>query len=215
VKLADGAGSTPLHTATQAGDLELVGKLLAAGADPNARTAKVGPSTGRRGGGGRGGPGGEITPLLMAARANQVPIMKALVAAGADPKLKGQDGSTLLIAAAGSGHVEAARYAFELDKDVTATNETGFTAMHATVSGTLASSTQPEICVLVQYLADIGVPLDLPDARGRTPIQTGDNIPVDQPIQLMAELIIKRGETPRHFPKEFVPPKGYVMPADR
>ena len=38
--VADRAGNTPLHTAAQAGDVELVKKLLAKGANPNARTAK-------------------------------------------------------------------------------------------------------------------------------------------------------------------------------
>jgi hypothetical protein len=59
---------------------------------------------------------------------------------------------------------------------------------------------------LVQFLADIGVPLDEEDARGRTPIQVGDGIPLDRPIQLMADIIISRGGTPRHFPKEYVKP---------
>ncbi len=74
--------------------------------------------------------------------------------------------------------------------------------MNAT--GNLA--TQPELTELVQYLADIGVPLDEPDKRGRTPIQVGDVFPLDQPIQRMADIIISRGGTPRHFPKEYVKP---------
>src|SRR5262249_60700125 len=41
VKVADRRGNTPLHTAAQLGDLELVKKLLAKGADPNARNAKA------------------------------------------------------------------------------------------------------------------------------------------------------------------------------
>ena len=59
---------------------------------------------------------------------------------------------------------------------------------------------------MVQFLADIGVPLDQEDSRGRTPIQIGDGIPLDKPIQLMADIIISRGGTPRHFPKEYVKP---------
>ena len=58
----------------------------------------------------------------------------------------------------------------------------------------------------MQYLADIGVPLDEKDARGRTPIQIGDNIPLDKPIQRMAEIIVSRGGTPVQFPKEYVKP---------
>src|SRR2546422_2567408 len=37
--VADRAGNAPLHTAAQAGDLELVKKLLAKGTNPNVRTA--------------------------------------------------------------------------------------------------------------------------------------------------------------------------------
>ena len=48
---------------------------------------------------------------MVAAKANQPEVMRALVAGGADPKLKAQDGSTLLMAAVGSGHVEAVQYA--------------------------------------------------------------------------------------------------------
>ena len=55
---------------------------------------------------------------MLAAKANQVETMKALIAGGADPKLKAQDGSTLLMAAAGSGHIEAVKLAFEYDQDV-------------------------------------------------------------------------------------------------
>ena len=67
-----GPATAPLHTAAQAGDLELVKKLLAKGANPNARTAKT--QTGGRGGGGGGFRiiAGEQTPLMLAARANQV-----------------------------------------------------------------------------------------------------------------------------------------------
>jgi hypothetical protein len=114
--------------------------------------------------------------------------------------------TTLFLAASGSGHVEAAKYAFQFDKDVKAVDSLGFTAMHESVSGTGRLATQPELTELVQYLADIGVPLDEVDARGRTPIQVGDGAPLDQPIQRMADIIISRGGKPRYFPKEYVKP---------
>ena len=43
----------------------------------------------RGGGGGRGGAAGEQTPLMMAARGDHEDVMRALVAAGADPALQG------------------------------------------------------------------------------------------------------------------------------
>jgi ankyrin repeat protein len=127
-----------------------------------------------------------------------------LIEGGADTKLKAQDGTTLLLAAAASGYVAAAKYAFEFDKDVKAVDNGGRTAMHEVVSG--GSASQADMTDLVQYLADIGVPLDEKDARGRTPIQTGDGIPLDKPIQRMAEIIVSRGGTPVAFPKEYIKP---------
>ena len=118
--------------------------------------------------------------------------------------MKADDGASLLLAAAASGRVAAAKYAFEFDKDVKAVDNSGRTAMHAAVSG--GGATQTEMTELVQYLADIGVPLDEKDGRGRTPIQTGDVIPFDMPIQRMADIIVSRGGTPVAFPKEYVKP---------
>jgi ankyrin repeat protein len=193
--VADRGGNTPLHTAAQLGDVALVEKLLAKGANPNAPTAR---NEGGRGGGGFRPVAGEQTPLLVAVRANHPDAARALVAGGADPKLKAQDGTTLLMAAAGSGHVEMVRYAFELDSNVKAVTATGSTVMHASVTGTMANSTQPEICKVIEFLADKGAPLDEPDARGRTPINVADTLPIDKAVELLTDLIQKSGATPRN-----------------
>ena len=171
--------------------------MLAKGADANARTVKS--AAGGRGGGGGGFRqiAGEQTPLMVAAKANKPDVMKALVAGGADPKLKAQDGSTLLMMAVGSGHVEAVKYAYELDSDVKAVNATNATLMHAAVSGTMQSSTQPEICKVIQFLADKGAPLDEKDGRGRTPIDLADILPIDKAVDLLTDLIKKSGAVPK------------------
>jgi hypothetical protein len=80
--------------------------------------------------------------------------------------------------------------------------------MHEAVSGTWQVATQPEVTELVQYLADIGVPLDELDKKGRTPIDIGDNAPLDQPDQRIADIIVSRGGTPRRFPKEYIRPES-------
>src|SRR5205807_6754515 len=58
------------------------------------------PPGARGGGPGRGGAIGEQTPLMLAARSDHEEVMRALVAAGADPSLKAQDGTSLLMTAA-------------------------------------------------------------------------------------------------------------------
>src|SRR5262249_30607555 len=106
VTIKDRTGSSPLHLAAQQGALAVVKELLAKGVDPNVRTPRA-PEAPRAGGGGfRGGTNGEQTPLMMAARGDQEAVMRALVAAGADPALVSQDGSTVLMAAAGGARLK-------------------------------------------------------------------------------------------------------------
>jgi len=191
--VADREGNAPLHTAAQVGDLELVNKLLAKGSKLNVRTAKN-DSVAR---GPFGRVAGEQTPLMVAAKANHPDVMRALIAAGADPTLKAQDGSTLLMAAAGSGHLEPVKYAYEFDQDMKAVNDTGNTLVHAAVTFTLAQSTQQEVCRVIQFLADKGAPLDEKNARGRTPIEVADILPIDKAVDLLTELILKSGAKPK------------------
>ena len=77
------SGTTPLMAAALYGDVELVKRLLAAGADPNgANTAGV-------------------TPLMWAAP--RVEIVQQLLDAGADVHARSEDGRSALVIAAGSG----------------------------------------------------------------------------------------------------------------
>ena len=194
--VADSRGNTPLHLAAQAGETGLVKQLLAKGANPNARTAQSNFG-GRGGGGGFRAPAGQQTPLLMAARANHLETMQALMAGGADPKLKAQDGTTLLMAAAGSGHIDIVKYAFQFDQDVAAKTTSGATVIHSSVTGTLGPATQAQICEVIQFLADKGAPLDEKDARGRTPISVADVLPIDKAVDLLTKLIEKSGNKPK------------------
>ena len=84
--------NTALHAALagRAG-LRIVSRLLAAGADVNARA------------------GGGYTPLHIAAFGGDVTLINTLLAHGADPEARADDGKTALAIAADKGHPQAAR----------------------------------------------------------------------------------------------------------
>ena len=110
------------------GDIELVRALLAKGADPNVRTPRsMAPAARRRRGRRTRRPAGEQTPLMMAARGDHEDVMRALVAAGADPALRAQDGSTLLMAAAAGARLTTFKYAYEIDPHVDVVTTAGNT----------------------------------------------------------------------------------------
>jgi ankyrin repeat protein len=105
------------------------------------------------------------------------------------------------MAAAGSGHIQAVEYAFDLNPDIKAVTNTKAAVMHAAVSGTLQNSTQAEICKVVQFLADKGADLDPVDQNGRTPIMIADVIPIDNAVELLTKLIHATGAEPHVAPK--------------
>ena len=57
-------------------------------------------------------------------------VMRALVAAGADPTLRAQDGSNLLMMAAVGARLKTFRYAYELDPHVDVVTQSKATVMH-------------------------------------------------------------------------------------
>jgi ankyrin repeat protein len=196
ISLRDRGGNTALHLAAQLGDMHLVRALLAKGADPNTRTpTSTIPAGPRGGGGGRGGPVGEQTPLMLAARADHADVMRALVAGGANPALRAQDGTSLLMAAASGARLKTFTYAFELDPDVNVVTTTGNRVMHVAVA--MNERTQPEVCEVIQFLADHGAALDELNGAGRTPIAIADNLPVDLAVDLLTKLITDRGGKPK------------------
>ncbi|HUC75986.1 MAG TPA: ankyrin repeat domain-containing protein [Vicinamibacterales bacterium] len=192
----DRAGQTALHLAAEVGDIKLVRALLDSGADPNARTTKSAmPAGGRGGGGGRGRSAGEQTPLMMAARGDHEDVMRALVAAGGNPNLKAQDGTSVLMAAAAGARLATFKYAYEIDPNVDGMTTAGDTIMHVAVA--INGRTQAEVCEVIQFLADHGAELDALNNAGRTPIAIADNLPVDLAVTLLTKLIVSRGGVPK------------------
>jgi ankyrin repeat protein len=126
--------------------------------------------------------------------------MKALLASGADPSLKGQDGTTLLMSSVASANVGVVKYTYTLDPNVDAVTDNGTTLIHASVTGTANGATLKEqlaVCEVIQFLADKGAKLDERNSAGKTPIEIADVLPIDKAVDLLTQLIIKSGATPK------------------
>ena len=158
--------------------LDMVRKLVAKGANVNARMTRSG-NVGRTSMNMIG-----ATPFMMAARAADAPLMRLLVELGADPLLPNADGSTPLMAAAGLGTyspgedpgseteaLEAVKLALELGGDVNAVDKNGETVIHA--------AAYKQLPLVAQYLVDHGARIDTWNKKnktGWTPLRIADGV---------------------------------------
>jgi len=199
------SGFTPLHAiswvrkpdASDVGDpapigsgsltsLQFVHALVARGANVNARLGKGVPRPpasatllGTEG----------ATPFLMAADRADVPLMRELLKAGADPFLPNADKSTPLMAAAGLGTsdpleeagtedeaLDAVKMLLDLGADINAVDSKGDTVMHGAAYGNFPA--------IVQLLADRGADINVwkqPDKEGRTPLYIAEGYKAGRP----------------------------------
>jgi uncharacterized protein len=152
--------------------LELIKKLVAKGADINARMTKkinFGLTSLNDIG---------ATPFCLAALTADAELMRFFVSLGADPKIPTADGATPLIVAAGLGTrspgedagtdsevVDAIATAIDLGNDPNAVDKNGETAMHAAAYKNVADA--------VRYLASHGANPEVwnqPNKHGWTPL---------------------------------------------
>ena len=188
----DSIGRTALHAAVETGKADLVKALLEHGADPNARFTRA-PfvfkgdfiSYGRYVG---------ATPLWLAAAA-RVPdpgILRAIAAAGGDPGMPADDGTTPLMAAVGVvlnearqptdiQSIELVTLLVGMDIDLNAVDRRGRTAMHG--AARLAKN------AIVEVLAENGARVDIADGRGLTPLDVGT---VSRPLHPDTERLLRR-----------------------
>jgi ankyrin repeat protein len=152
--------------------LELVRKLVAAGADLNARMSRRANLCNTR--------LNEVgaTPFMMAALTADAELMRELATLGADPDIPNVDNSTPLMAAAGLATrspgedagterevIEAVQVALDLGADINAVDLNGETAMHAAAYKNLPG--------VVKFLAAKGATIatwNKPDKFGWTPL---------------------------------------------
>ena len=208
---ADRVGWTALHTAVLAhrphfrvvpdpsptGRLSsgaLIEAMLAAGADPNAasrervrlatQTSPLYPTEG-------------VTPFLLAAIAADVPLMRLLLAHGADTGVTTATGSTALMAAAGAATyagqgagseadaLEAVGLLLDAGADVHAADEAGNTALHGAANRGANS--------VVELLLAHGARLDAANGRGWLPVTIAQG-PIDtiEPFPETYELLRER-----------------------
>jgi uncharacterized protein len=158
--------------------LDVARKLVAKGADINARMTKE-PRDGNRNMLNRIG----ATPFVMAAKSADVPLMRVLLELGADPKIKTNDGTSALMAAAGVGvygpgespgtheeALEAVKLAYEVGGgDVNDANRDGETAL-------LGAVYRGGAVPVIQFLAEKGAKLDVANKKQWTPLLAAEGV---------------------------------------
>lgn len=130
-----------------------------------------------------------VTPFWLAASGIDIPVMRVLVAGGADPRLPSADNTTPLMVAAGLGQafrgkgtarrgdsavqvIEALKLLLEWGNDINVGNDYHQTALHGAADGVSATA--------VKFLVDHGARIDRTDSVGRTPLVVADDHRTDK-----------------------------------
>jgi ankyrin repeat protein len=203
----DESGAPPPETTGDLTSLDFVRKMVAAGANVNAKLSRRATSKGRLGMGG-------ATPFLLAAKTADLPLMKLLVELGADPLQPNQDGCTPLMAAAGIGTyapdedagtedecIAAVEYLLGVGANINTVDNLGETAMHGAAYKSLPR--------MVSLLAAKGADLNLWNQKnksGWTPLliaqgfRNGNFKPSAQTEAALSRLMLAAGIKPPPAP---------------
>lgn len=141
---AKNGGGTPLMTAALFGRANLAKRLLAAGADVNARNDSG------------------WTALKIAVLRRKQEIIKVLLGAGADTTVKDERGNSLLIDAATLGDIALVNHFAAAGVDINAGNKDGWTALVYVACG---SDTE-----MLKALIAAGADANQKDKEGKTPL---------------------------------------------
>jgi ankyrin repeat protein len=170
---------TPMFTSEEA--LEVVRRLLEAGADPNRQTMFPTP-----------GPAGDVrinpappgsSAFHIAANSGNVAMVRLLADWGANPNLVRKDGHTPLSVSVVAGDLPVVQQMVASGADLSArydpddkipdpTEAITLSRRRQTILHIAAASLEPEI---VEYLASAGAPLDLENEQGETPLDLADH----------------------------------------
>lgn len=158
-----------LATAIGKGDLERVEKLLADGVDPNQRV----PDSPL-----------QYTPLFLAVEANQPAITRALLKAGADPKIEDENGDPVMTMAADPEHLAEAKLLIEHGVSIDFKNRAGITALLR-----VARYAKPEE---IQTLVDLEANPNLTDPEGNSALM----IAAENDNPGAVDILLKAGAKP-------------------
>jgi len=165
----------PDETREQLTSLDLVKKLLEKGANVNAQLKKQQPYRAKLDRGDDTMLTTGTTPILRAAKAGDVEVIRLLLAKNADPKLATRAGINPVMAAAGLGTkeedttgrrktepeaIEAIKLLLDAGVDVNAVDGRGQTALHG--------AAEKGFDQVVKFLAANGAKLDIKDKQGKT-----------------------------------------------
>jgi ankyrin repeat protein len=166
----DRNGNTLLHAAVLAGRPDLVKLLLARGADPNLPSAAPRVEW-RYEANFRSGDYQVPSkpPLLLAAEGGSAEAMELLIQAGADPRFRTAEGTTILHAAVDGGHAAAVAAALRAVPDPNVVDDNGRTPLHLLLQN--RDNPSPESGEILRLLAAKGARTDIPNKRGQTAVE--------------------------------------------